>query len=554
MKTFKFIGWLALVIALITGCQKEKSYENGQNARPSDGSLQGAGGSCLGSVVAGTYKKDTALNATHFVTVTVTVNTLGSYLIYTDTLNGIYFRASGTFTAIGVNTVSLAGFGTPLVAGTNTFTVNYDSTACTFSITTTAAGGGGGGASVFTLDGSPTSCLSATSQGTYTAGTATNASNKETIHVNVTTIGTYSISTTAVNGVSFAGTGSFTTTGPQTVVLQASGTPAAAGNFQVPITAGATNCNFSLTVASGSTAAVYTLTGQPGACMSYTVQGTYMAGVAVTGTNTVTVQVNVTTIGSYSMSTTSVNGVTFAASGNFTTTGPQNVILTSSGTPTNAGTISYPLTAGTSSCTFQVVVLPNDYYPRTTNSNWSYMFDSTPTDTLLRYVIAPTLTTATGTYNIFMETVDAASPPPDSSGYFRKNGNSYYEYIDGGSFFGLDNPVWTDNIFLKDNQPVGTTWNTVFNGTAGGVPVSARFRETVQAVGATITAGGTPYANTITIREDYEYFNGTAWVDASGSGVYSEYSFSRNVGLVLWKIYDQTGLLGTQELTRANVY
>jgi uncharacterized protein (TIGR02145 family) len=67
----------------------------------------------------------------------------------------------------------------------------------------------------------------------------------QTITATVTTIGTYSISTTA-NGVTFAATGTFAGTGAQDVVLTATGTPTAAGanSFTLNTTP---NCNFSRT-------------------------------------------------------------------------------------------------------------------------------------------------------------------------------------------------------------------------------------------------------------------------------------------------------------------
>src|SRR6266404_7469478 len=225
MKTYKPILWLFFLIAFIMSCQKETSFEKG-SGNPSDGSLQsGTTGDCLGNVLAGTYKKDTSLNSTNYVDVKVDVKTGGSYVISSDTINGFYFRATGNFAATGVNTVRLQGSGKPLTAGTNTFTVTYDSTQCTFSVITLGAGGG---TAVFTLAGAPTNCTPGTTQGTYTAGTATNSTNKATIQVNVTTAGTYSIVTTAVNGVTFSGSGNFSATGTQTVILNASGTPAAA--------------------------------------------------------------------------------------------------------------------------------------------------------------------------------------------------------------------------------------------------------------------------------------------------------------------------------------
>ena len=68
----------------------------------------------------------------------------------------------------------------------------------------------------------------------------------------------------------------------------------------------------------------------------------------------------------------------FSGTGTFATTGAQTIILTGSGTPTAAGTHTFTVTGGAGTCTFQctttAVAIP-DYFPRTTNSNWSYQFD-----------------------------------------------------------------------------------------------------------------------------------------------------------------------------------
>jgi len=449
MKTHKFLLWFFLLTALMIACQKERSFENG-NGTPSDGSLQsGITGDCLGSAVGGTYKKDTVLSPTNYVDVNVDVNTAGSYVISSDTVNGFFFRASGTFSTAGANAVRLQGNGKPLAAGTNIFTVTYDSTQCTFSITTLGAGG----TSVFTLAGAPSSCMPGTAQGIYTVGTPTGISNTATIQVNVTTAGSYSMSTSAVNGITFSVSGTFASTGTQTVTLTASGTPAANGTFQVPVTAGSSTCSFSFTV----------------------------------------------------------------------------------------GAV--------------------DYYPRTTNSNWSYEFDDDPMDTLLRKVIAPTKSALGNTYNIFMETSDA-SAGFDSSGYFRRAGGDYYQFFDIGFVFDLDNSVWGEYIFLKDNVAAGTSWrSSTFSGiytytdTTGThtVPITVRMKETIQQKDVSVTINGTAYPFTIVVKEEYEYSfdGGTTW---DVSDVYSIYNYARNKGLLKWEAFDTLGSIIKQEITRSQVF
>src|ERR1051326_6080256 len=223
MKTYKLLLGFFVLFAIVLSCQKEKSFERGTSVL-SAGSLQsGTTGDCLGNIVTGAYKKDTALNSTNYVDIKVDETNAGTYSISTDTINGFYFSGFGTFGATGVNTVRLLGSGTPAAGGTNIFTVTYDSTQCTFSVTTLT--GGTGGTSVFTLAGSPSACTGATVQGIYTAGVTTNSTNTATIQVDVTTAGTYSIATAAVNGITFTASGSVSSTGTQTIILTANGTP-----------------------------------------------------------------------------------------------------------------------------------------------------------------------------------------------------------------------------------------------------------------------------------------------------------------------------------------
>jgi len=454
MKTIsRFLSILTVLSVMIFSCQKELSFEAG-NTTSSDGILQAdVTGTCTGVTLGGVYKKDSTLNSSHYVDVTVTVNAAGSYTISTDTLNGYYFRTSGNFTATGPQVVRLNGNGKPLATGTNSFTVNYDSTQCEFSVTVVT---GTGGTAAFTLNGAPNACTGATVNGTYTVGTALTSANTAVINVNVTAVGTYSISTTAVNGVVFSATGTFTVAGPQTITLTASGTPVAAGTFTITVTAGGNTCTFILTVSA-------------------------------------------------------------------------------------------------------VAVI--DYFPRTPNNNWSYEFDGDPNDSLLRKVISQTITAAGNTYSIFMATVDA-SFGFDSSGYFRKSGSDYFEWIDMGGYLGYDNSFWLEYNFLKDNLPQGGTWNSVqFTGPVtppGGSPImiTARFGYKILQKDVSVTVKGVPYPNTIVVEEKLWILNPATsmWEDVSAqTGFYINY-YSRNIGLIKQDYDDGAGLLFPLDMRRYAVY
>ena len=41
-----------------------------------------------------------------------------------------------------------------------------------------------------------------------------------------------------------------------------------------------------------------------------------------------------------------------------------------------------------------------------------------------------------------------------------RSGADYFEWIDMGSYVGLDNPLWMEYTFLKDNLTTGGTWQS----------------------------------------------------------------------------------------------
>lgn len=238
---------LALLTTLFS-CQKEYSFENDQNV--AQGSLQSdATDECLPKTITGSYVAGKALHPdSNYIDVQIDIASSGSYTVYTDTVNGYWFRATGSVNSTGITSIRIKGQGTPLTAGVNTFTVMFDSTFCYVQVTVLPSGSTGGPA-VFTFEeGGGGNCVDANIQGTYVVGTALAAANKVDIKVNVTTVGTYNITTGPVNGMTFSGSGTFSTTGVQVITLNGTGTPTSAGLTPFPLTAGTSNCTFSVTV------------------------------------------------------------------------------------------------------------------------------------------------------------------------------------------------------------------------------------------------------------------------------------------------------------------
>ncbi len=351
MKHLRLFTLFAVTMIFALSCQKEYSLEDGST--PASGTLKAdAFSNCLPSQVFGTYKVDTILNATNFIEVQVNFTVPGSYTIASDTINGYYFIGSGQVPVPGLQTVKLLGAGKPIASGLNYFAVKYDTSICYIEVAVTGSLIPAG----YTLGLSAGNCTGVVLNGTYQALVPTNSTNTAQINVNVTSIGSYFIGTNQVNGVSFTKFGTFTTTGPQTVILTANGTPAAPGNSVYTITGQTNNCNFSVTYGAAPPPAAYSLQGSPGACTAAVVNGTYAAGSAMGSNNTVTIQANVTSPGLYSITTTAVNGMTFSATGAFSGTGIQSIVLRGTGTPVASGSFTFTPTGTGVGCTFSVTV------------------------------------------------------------------------------------------------------------------------------------------------------------------------------------------------------
>lgn len=211
-------------------------------------------------------------------------------------------------------------------------------------------------AATYTLGGAGSGCTGVELAGAYISGIAMSATNTAKIQVTVTTTGTYSLATTTVNGVSFSASGSFTSTGTQTVVLTATGTPTSDGEKNFSITGVNNNCSLDITFSPPVPPAVFTFKGAPDACTVPVIDGAYAVGTALSASNTVTLKVNVTTAGSYNITTNTENGISFSGSGVFSSTGNDiPVILTGSGTPLAKGATTLQPTVN-SSCSFDITV------------------------------------------------------------------------------------------------------------------------------------------------------------------------------------------------------
>ena len=383
-----------ILLVFLSSCQRELNFDL---ATRSSGFLKkDFNGSCAPVKVAATYTAEKNLADSNYIEAEVTVTTAGNYLIYTDTVNGYYFKSFGKFSAAGSYTVKLPGFGKPAADQTDNFTIKYDTSFC-----------------------------------------------------------------------------------PATVVVK--------NNLSLP--------------------ASFTLQGAPGICMSSIVEGAYVKGATLDTSDRVLVRVQVNVPGSYAISTNTVNGYSFSASGTFTATGPQVVLLAVIGVPANAGTDIFTVTAGSSVCTFSVTVLApevlnnSDYFPLTQGSLWVYDNNNYPNDSVKNIVNGMAAKNG-NPHSIMYETIPFLGL---AQSFYRKDNSNYYEYARADKYttsFQYGTPVFGSILFLKENLAAGDRWlSDEYTGIASfGQQITTQYQFFCVAINAAVTINGKVFSNVYKIK------------------------------------------------------
>ena len=197
---------------------------------------------CLNSSVHGTYQALTTLTTTNYISIEVNVTQIGAWSIKTNIVNGCLFKGSGVFVSTGVQTITILGYGTPSTFGQFNYTTVYGTSSCSFGIMFNEAPTGNG----------ILNCSSLNVHGIYNVGQTTNSSHYISIDINVSTAGTFLITTNTNNGVSFS-TGTLTLTlGIHTIYLYASGASILPGVFGYNVSYGASSCPTLITYLSSS--------------------------------------------------------------------------------------------------------------------------------------------------------------------------------------------------------------------------------------------------------------------------------------------------------------
>jgi hypothetical protein len=309
-------------------------------------------------------------------------------------------------------------------------------------------------------------CSEVTVNGVYNIMQQLNNSSSIEVDVNITSPGSYSISTDTVNGYFFNATGDISTVGTSRIKLKGSGKPVIADTDHFTIKYDTSFCEVAIPVIDATIYnASFTFEGAPDICMHDTVIGSYITNVILDASNSVQINLNVTAVGNYTISTDTINGYYFAASGEFLSRGFQSVLLTASGTPAQNETDVFTVTAVNSYCNFSVNVVAvtnvsgNDYFPLTVNSYWTYDDLVNAGDTIKKTIADSTFINGYW-YKVAREDVAFGGP---YNFYYHKSNNTYFEYASPNeytTFFQYKKPVQADIPFLEENLQTGSTWQS----------------------------------------------------------------------------------------------
>jgi hypothetical protein len=381
-------------------------------------------------------------------------------------------------------------------------------------------------------------CQPFTVSGNYAPGASLDDGNFVDISVYVKQAGTFNISTQKVNGYSFQSSGTFTDTGLKAVRLAGAGKPDSEGNNLFTVNYSGSSCNFNVEVNGlAGTDAVFTLVGAPGDCMVDSVSGNFYKRVETDTSEKISIKVNVTGKGAYSILTEDVNGYYFAGSGVFTTTGEQSIVLYAEGVPEAMGTDVFTVNTGTSQCTFEVTVKSTveisseSYFPLTSGSYWSYE-DLTPIkDTMLRRVVS-TAEINDEIYTVVEEKKKFGDPQLYN---FRQFGSEFYEFgvVDKYTQSLSYTPVVSDEIFFLNQVLVkGASWESKeYTGTIqSGQTILLKYGYYCYQKNITIDLNGNTFGNVHVIgvqpqirSVDHGYNN---------TGEEYIYSYAKGIGLV----------------------
>lgn len=270
------VSLLIIAIAMVASCQKEIDFPGASRKFISGWTYKHSGATYSGCITGATYQ---IINGVKLLSISGNdgVNTFISILLpapdgrlaagttysaaqgaalSVDDKNGFTYNSSASASSFSFNLNAITDtsiIGTFIANLTGPGNADYvissgSVTALIDRNNTCIPTGGNSGTSGYSLISSGSDCSDVVVEGNYKTGAALSSLNKVTITVNVSRTGTWSLTTATVNGMKFSGSGTFTTTGLQTVLLTGRGTPIQAVNTAFALVGATSNCAFYIPV------------------------------------------------------------------------------------------------------------------------------------------------------------------------------------------------------------------------------------------------------------------------------------------------------------------
>src|SRR6187431_1736690 len=152
-------------------------------------------------------------------------------------------------------------------------------------------------------------CLPMKIAGTYLTTVSLGDTNYLEVTVDVSSPGSYNISSNTVNGFSFKGSGNFSATGITTIRLNGTGKPATVGINNFIVQFDSSKCEIAVPVTSTNNPvapATFTLEGSPGNCMNTVLSGSFVKGIPLIDSSNISISVKAGTLGTYKISTDTI--------------------------------------------------------------------------------------------------------------------------------------------------------------------------------------------------------------------------------------------------------
>jgi len=207
-----------------------------------------------------------------------------------------------------------------------------------------------------------------------------------------------------------------------------------------------------------------------GYCTNIIASGTYQVGKNLTDSNFLSVALYIVHAGSYNITSDTLNGLSFAGSGNVADTGIIELHLPAHGKALKAGNSFFTVEYDSSQCQVQIAVADTlnnvvqagnrDLFPLAENNVWVYDDLSYPRDSIIETITGDTVLSSSSHFT--MNSFISFFPANDES-YYRKSGSDYFGYEAVSTFTSaLDYAptIYDDMNFLKDDCKAGQKWYT----------------------------------------------------------------------------------------------